>query len=147
MCSFNIFSDNLKSIFKSSAGRNNDNIHESQDKIVSFQRALWRAVILQSILDLLNNSSRTENKMAKIQAKHWIFTNNEHFKDVCSMAGYQRDFVRKKILELMRKNIFCSFFKNKNRRGSKKTDLNEANKENKFFLIVNWHLNSGIVGK
>jgi hypothetical protein len=136
MTSFNIFSENLTKILKNTGIKSSKNeISGSEnfqdDKFFLSQRALWRAVILQAIIDILNESSRTENKIAKLEAKKWIFTNNEDFEYVCLMAGYKINFIRKKILEIMRKSLCAKVIINQHAANKK---------ENKFFLIVNWNL-------
>jgi hypothetical protein len=135
MGGFNIFSENLTKILKGSSSKTNQNettgsekLHD--DKFFLSQRALWRAVILQSIIDILNQSTRTENKIAKLEAKKWIFTNNEDFEYVCSMAGYKVNYIRKKVMEIMRRSLSTKIIINNHCK----------DKENKFFLIVNWNL-------
>ncbi len=135
MNSFNIFSERLTTIFRGQHKHANDesryaNGNLQNDKFIISQRALWRAVILQAIIDILNTSVRTEHKIAKLEAKKWIFTDNEDFKYVCLMSGYKINYIRKKVMEIMRKNLQSRITLNKY--GYKK--------ENKFFLIVNWHL-------
>ncbi len=139
MSSFNIFSENFKKILQNSSAKNTQNENSGsekfqEDKFTIAQRALWRAVILQAIIDLLNESSRTENKIAKIEAKKWFFTNNDDFEYVCFMAGYKVNYIRKKVMEIMRKNLCTKIIINKHNANKKNP------KENKFFLIVNWNL-------
>lgn len=61
-------------------------------------RALWRAIIMQAILDLTSNSSRTEEKLAKKQAESWLLGNSIDFLDVCRWAEYSPQRVRSKAL-------------------------------------------------
>jgi len=86
---------------------------------------LWRAVILQAIIDILNNSSRTENKIAKIEAKQWVFQDNEDFVQICHLAGYNIKYVRTKIMEIMRQNLVSKII------------INKIYKEDKFVLNIN----------
>jgi hypothetical protein len=110
MSGFNIFSDSFGDVLgKSSTGSgNNSSSDDTTETGVSYlrqNRSLWRAVILQAIIDILNNSSRTENKIAKIEAKQWVFQDNEHFSQICYLAGYTTQYVREKIMKIMRKNL------------------------------------------
>ncbi len=143
MSGFNIFSNKLNNLFsnftKSSkeecAEKNqededlDDVFSGDEDSYTASNRALWRAVILQSIIDILNNSSRTENKIAKIEAKQWVFKDNDDFFEVCNLAGYNAKYVRKKIMEIMRQNLVS------------KIVINKMYKEEKFDLNIN-NLNS-----
>jgi hypothetical protein len=139
MSDFNIFSSDLsKFLHNPNPSNKEQNIKsKNDDNFLLFNRALWRAVILQAIIDIINESSRTESKVAKIEAKKWVFIDNEDFDNVCLMAGYKKDYIRKKIMDIMRKSIF-----------SKKVLINthcsskNNNKENKFYIIVNWNLNA-----
>ncbi len=48
--------------------------------------ALFRAVILQAIIDAVNNSKRTEDMVAKKSALEWLNLYNEDFLTVCDLA-------------------------------------------------------------
>lgn len=48
--------------------------------------AMWRAVIMQALLDCVNMSKRTEDKVAKNQALRWFSMQNENFLMVCEFA-------------------------------------------------------------
>lgn len=135
MNNFNIFSSHLSGMLGRAKNGGRDEIQNSnnklqEDKFVISQRALWRAVILQAIIDILNTSNRTEHKIAKLEAKKWIFTDNEDFKYVCLMSGYKISYIRAKVMDIMRKNLQSKITVNKHRNI----------KENKFLLIINWHL-------
>ncbi len=58
--------------------------------------SLWRAVILQSILDRLTQSKRGEDIMARKQAKNWMNLQNKDFLAVCGFAQLEADFVIRK---------------------------------------------------
>ena len=130
---FNIFSENFSNIFNGVESKTSQDSKDNEnfDKVKSSNKALWRAVILQSIIDILNNSSRTENKIAKLEAKKWIFSDDEDFQYACQMAGYKMEFVRYKVLNIMRKNLKTRVILNTSRV-----------KENKSFLFFQWTDNS-----
>ncbi len=65
-------------------------------------RALWRAVIMQAMTDIINNYSRTEDKIEKEFALRWIMEGREDFQMVCSMAEYSPRYVQKQAREIMR---------------------------------------------
>lgn len=69
---------------------------------------------MQAIFDLTSNSSRTEEKMAKKHAKSWLLSGSKDFLQVCMMAEYSPEFVKKKQfpqLKIIIKNIKkCAFF-------------------------------------
>ena len=61
---------------------------EPQDHsiVVAGEIALFRAVIMQALLDSVNNSKRTEDKIAKKQAIEWFNIDNSDFRTVCQLA-------------------------------------------------------------
>jgi hypothetical protein len=127
MSGFNIFSNTLNDLFNN-VSSSNDECETPKNDIEVYMnqnRSLWRAVILQTIIDILNNSSRTENKIAKIEAKQWVFYDNDDFKQVCNLAGYNIKYVRKKIMEIMRQNLIS------------KIVINKIHREEKFSSFVN----------
>jgi hypothetical protein len=125
MSGFNIFSNKLNNLFNAFGSKDKRQKCEEascekegisvddENSYLTTNRSLWRAVILQSIIDIVNNSSRTENKIAKIEAKQWVFKENEDFYEVCNLAGYNAKYVRKKIMEIMRQNLVSKIIINK----------------------------------
>ena len=65
-------------------------------------RGVWRAVILQSILDIVGNSKRTEDKVEKAFAMQWALEDNEDFYMVCSLAEYRPGYVRDQIVSILK---------------------------------------------
>ena len=59
--------------------------------------ALWKAVIMQSVLDVVNNSSRAAEILAKKTAIDWLNINNSSFIKVCGYADLNPEWVLKKI--------------------------------------------------
>ncbi len=71
-------------------------------------QALWRAVILQALIDATSNYKRREYQLEKEKARSWLLCMSDSFVDVCSMAGYEPHYVQKKakfILESKRNAI------------------------------------------
>lgn len=75
-------------------------LEDSENHLLStqsqWQRALWRAVILQAFMDSVSNCQRTESKIAKHSARDWLTGMGKDFKLVCSMAGYNATYVKRK---------------------------------------------------
>ncbi|UAT43437.1 hypothetical protein GUI12_01395 [Anaplasmataceae bacterium AB001_6] len=66
-------------------------------------RSLWRGVILQAILDASSMAKRTENVVEKKRATEWLTNMNPDFIEVCHMAGYPPEYVRKKAITFLEK--------------------------------------------
>lgn len=56
---------------------------------------LYRAVIMQMIIDASNQSDKRELVKNEKEAKDWIFEENEFFDWACSSAGIEKSLVRK----------------------------------------------------
>lgn len=59
--------------------------------------SMWRAVILQAVLDAKSKSRRKKFVEAKEEALKWIFEENDGFREVCLLADFDPDQVRDKI--------------------------------------------------
>ena len=57
---------------------------------------LFRAVIMQALLDSVSNSKRTEDIVEKRKALEWFDINNNDFRHVCEMANLNCEWVLKK---------------------------------------------------
>lgn len=55
--------------------------------------ALFKAVIMQALLDCVNQSRRTEDRVAKIQASRWFDKNNIDFILTCQFAQLNHKWV------------------------------------------------------
>lgn len=64
---------------------------------------LWRAVILQAILDLKNNGHKVMDKVNRIKAILWINLNRKDFIDVCHMADMNPQSVYNYKLKILQK--------------------------------------------
>ncbi len=94
--------------------QNKDHI-KNIDKIINIQeqellyekyKTLWRAVIMQAIIDLKNNGSKNEDRKNKIKAFLWINPNKKDFKTVCERAELNPDFVYKYKLRIINNKNF-----------------------------------------
>ena len=61
------------------------------------EAALWKAVIMQAVLDVMTNSERAADILAKKVANDWLNPKNANFIKVCSYAGLEPNWVIKKI--------------------------------------------------
>jgi hypothetical protein len=57
------------------------------------ESALYKAVIMQMIIDASNISQDPKACRNEKRAKAWLFTNNEDFSVVCTMAGIEKQVV------------------------------------------------------
>lgn len=51
-------------------------------------KAMFRAVIMQALLDSVNNSKRTEDRIAKQEALEWFDIDSNDFVTVCQFADW-----------------------------------------------------------
>lgn len=58
------------------------------------EQAVWRAVIVQALMDASSNSKKQENIQSKQEALVWLRGNSQDFATVCHHAGYDPEFVR-----------------------------------------------------
>lgn len=65
-------------------------------------RALWRAVITQALMDAGSNSNKVEYRKEKARAIAWLNGDTEDFLEVCSMAGLDPDYVKRKAYEAIK---------------------------------------------
>lgn len=57
------------------------------------RQALWKAVVLQALLDLKSTSKKKMAKCARNQADKWINLYNKNFLRVCGLADLDPDYV------------------------------------------------------
>jgi len=69
---------------------------EIVDGEVFGEKALWRAVITQALMDAGSLSSKREMKYHKAQAISWLSGTSPDFKQVCEMADMDYEYVREK---------------------------------------------------
>lgn len=59
--------------------------------------ALWRAVLVQHIMDAKSRSSKPEADYYRNQALHFLFDDTRNFRMVCELADLNPDKVRQKL--------------------------------------------------
>lgn len=62
--------------------------------MVASEQAIWRAVIVQTLMDASSNSKKKENLQWKEEALIWLRGNSRDFMEVCHYAGFEPEFVR-----------------------------------------------------
>lgn len=65
------------------------------------EKALWKAVITQALMDAQSRSSKAEDQYHKHEARRWLTSNGKDFRMVCLLAGEDPDYIRgcvKKVL-------------------------------------------------
>lgn len=73
--------------------------------------ALWRAVIMQALIDAGNNFKRPEYKSYKAHAISWLSGGSDDFLEVCSLADLEPDYVKKMAKEAISRS--CKWRKDK----------------------------------
>lgn len=67
------------------------------------EKCLWKAVVCQAIDDATSNSKKRPKKYAKNIAIKWLIEDNDDFKAVCDLAGYNYKDVQKSVKKLIKK--------------------------------------------
>lgn len=70
-----------------------EEIEHTNERHGQSEVSLLRAVILQAIIDRMNNSKRTEDKIAKTDALNWFNSQNHDFRLICDLAGWSPEWV------------------------------------------------------
>ncbi|WDM85071.1 hypothetical protein K6025_04385 [Ehrlichia sp. JZT12] len=76
---------------------------EILEEHISYQ-SMWKAVILQAIIDSTSNYRRMENKLEKIKATSWLNDLSKDFINVCHFAGYSPLSVQSKARKIILDN-------------------------------------------
>ena len=61
------------------------------------EKAMWKAVITQALMDALSRSGKAEDQYQKHEALRWLNSNSKDFKTVCFLAGEEPDYIRARI--------------------------------------------------
>lgn len=78
---------------KNNENRPTDGVREPYDSVRA-ERAMWVAVITQAMMDALSKSAKPEEQFNKFEATRWLTGNSIQFRNVCSLAGLDPDYVR-----------------------------------------------------
>ena len=59
------------------------------------EKRLWQSVVLRAVLDATAiDPSSDENRRAKPDADRWLHNGGRDFREACSLAGFDPDFIR-----------------------------------------------------
>lgn len=86
--------------------------HEGNE--VTGEGALWRAVITQALMDVANQSKRSDERMERARALVWFSLKNPDFILVCALADLDHHYVLKQAKEAIKRR--CRW-----RKGGKKS--------------------------
>lgn len=64
-------------------------------------QSLWRAVIIQAVIDATSNSKNSRSISRKKKANHWI-GNNRSFLNTCLLADMEPNYVQRKVKNFLR---------------------------------------------
>ncbi len=68
------------------------------------ERALWKAVITQALMDAASNSHKRELQQRKQEARVWLRGNSADFLTVCENAGLDPAYVREQAASALARN-------------------------------------------
>jgi hypothetical protein len=68
------------------------------------EQGIWRAVIVQALMDASSNSAKKENLQAKQEALVWLRGNSVDFASVCYYAGFEPEFVKQMAKQALQRN-------------------------------------------
>jgi hypothetical protein len=66
---------------------------------------VWRAVILQALIDIATLSDSARYRRHKKRAQSWLLDPNDGFNMVCSLAGFDPLYVQNKAIKIINRNI------------------------------------------
>lgn len=75
---------------------------DQEDEHPCGYRALWRAVLTQALMDAGSNSGKAEFKKEKARAISWLNGDSDDFNEVCTMAGLEPSYVKRKAKEAIK---------------------------------------------
>lgn len=75
--------------------------------VVQGERAVWRAVIVQALMDAACQSKKQENIQARNESLIWLRGNSLDFATVCYNAGFEPEYVRRMVRDSLERN--CSW--------------------------------------
>ena len=96
---------------------------EIPSKGVQGERALWTAVITQSLMDASSKSKKMEMKYEKSQALCWLMTAGEDFREVCYNANLDPSCIREKSIEALKRDCKWRVESSKVPKDSKAADV------------------------
>lgn len=67
---------------------------EDSDRGSPKERAIWRAVVTQALMDAASNSGKKEAIQERRRARHWLLYDRKDFLTVCMLAELNPHYVR-----------------------------------------------------
>ena len=75
---------------------------ENQSSDYIPEKKLWRAVICQALYDALSDVQFKQRTLTeKVKAQNWFIYNSSNFKKACDYAGFDPDYLSKKVCKLI----------------------------------------------
>ncbi len=68
------------------------------------EQGVWRAVIVQALMDASSNSAKKESLQAKEEALVWLRGKSIDFASVCHYAGFEPSFVKEMARQALQRN-------------------------------------------
>lgn len=68
------------------------------------ETALWRAVIVQALMDASSQSGKMEARYEKSKSCCWLTSYSDDFKTVCDLAGFPPEYVRHRSQQALKRN-------------------------------------------
>jgi hypothetical protein len=78
--------------------------HDEPYDPVQGERAVWRAVIVQALMDASCQSAKKESQQAREESLVWLRGRSPDFATVCYFAGFEPDYVRRMVRSCLERN-------------------------------------------
>lgn len=111
----NNFFNSIKSIDKKSYERNRKKglileIPVNDDINIKGEMAMWKAVIMQALVDVASKSNKKMSRVNRLKSGKWLNLRNRNFLNVCSYAELDPEYVVQKAEKIKEQNpLFPSF--------------------------------------
>ncbi len=70
------------------------------------EQALWRAVVVQALMDASSMSKKAEMQQYRREAQVWLRGNSENFLTVCHYAGFDPECTREMIKQALSRGCY-----------------------------------------
>ena len=81
------------------------NLIELQENVnYKKEKALWKAVVMQALVDMASQSSKKMAKINRVKSILWANLANKDFLTVCSFAGLDAFYAYQKVLRIKKDN-------------------------------------------
>lgn len=68
------------------------------------ERAIWKAVITQALMDASSRSAKAEAQQEKQRARQWLLHDRKDFPIVCHYAGLDPHYVREQAMQALQRD-------------------------------------------